>query len=204
MCPQVQLLVIDSVTFHFRHDFDDYMLRTRLLNNMAQTLMSLAEEYQLAVRNIVLVSLCLADTNTEYYIYIYIYKVVLMNQVTTKIGDRAIDGSGVLIPALGESWGHNCTNRYVPLHSFLSIQNFLHGFSSEGHKRNTTDCWFGFALKKKNINISNNKQKGDIVLEGRPALCPLAKIAFHGDQDSAVHDNHRWDQGCSSLCCFWV
>lgn len=47
--PQVQLVVIDSITFHFRHDFDDYMARTRVLTSMAQTLMSLADEFRLAV-----------------------------------------------------------------------------------------------------------------------------------------------------------
>jgi len=42
-------VVIDSITFHFRHDFDDYMARTRVLTSMAQTLMSLADEFRLAV-----------------------------------------------------------------------------------------------------------------------------------------------------------
>ena len=42
-------MVIDSITFHFRHDFDDYMARTRVLTSMAQTLMSLADEFRLAV-----------------------------------------------------------------------------------------------------------------------------------------------------------
>jgi RAD51-like protein 2 len=48
-------------------------------------------------------------------------QVVLINQVTTKVtertqgsamlGDR--DSNNQLIPALGESWGHACTNRVI-------------------------------------------------------------------------------------------
>ncbi|XP_024530646.1 DNA repair protein RAD51 homolog 3-like isoform X1 [Selaginella moellendorffii] len=55
---EVKLLVIDSVTFHFRQDFHDLALRARLLNSMAQKLMALAHHHELAV--------------------------VLVNQVTTK------------------------------------------------------------------------------------------------------------------------
>ena len=46
---KVRLLVLDSVTFHFRRDFDDMSLRTRMLNTMAQNLMSIAEQYNLVV-----------------------------------------------------------------------------------------------------------------------------------------------------------
>jgi len=65
-----------------------YMVRTCILTNIAQTLMLLADEYCIAV--------------------------VLMNQVTTKVTERAQDKGGKnnnqLIPALGESWSHACTN----------------------------------------------------------------------------------------------
>jgi hypothetical protein len=47
---QIRLLIIDSVTFHFRQDFDDMALRTRVLNGMSQKLMTLAERHDLAVR----------------------------------------------------------------------------------------------------------------------------------------------------------
>lgn len=83
--PNVKLIVIDSITFHFRHDFDNMSIRTRLLNTMAQNLMYLAEKHGIAV--------------------------VLINQMTTKI-DSHSDHS-TLVPALGESWGHNCTNRII-------------------------------------------------------------------------------------------
>ncbi|XP_024530648.1 DNA repair protein RAD51 homolog 3-like isoform X3 [Selaginella moellendorffii] len=45
---EVKLLVIDSVTFHFRQDFHDLALRARLLNSMAQKLMALAHHHELA------------------------------------------------------------------------------------------------------------------------------------------------------------
>ena len=82
--PLIKLIVVDSVAFHFRHDFENMSLRTRLLNNMAQSLLELAEGRQVAV--------------------------VLMNQVTTKISATS---ASRLAPALGESWGHTCTNRVI-------------------------------------------------------------------------------------------
>jgi len=84
--PNVRLIIVDSVTFHFRREFEDMSLRTRVLNSMAQNLMAVAEQFNLAV--------------------------VLMNQVTTKIGDHETS----LVPALGESWGHTCTNRIILYH----------------------------------------------------------------------------------------
>ena len=47
---RVRVIVVDSVAFHFRRDFADMILRTRLLNGMAQTLLRLASEHELAVR----------------------------------------------------------------------------------------------------------------------------------------------------------
>lgn len=104
---QVKLVVIDSVAFHFRQDFRDMALRTRLLKGMAQQLLRLAAENELAV--------------------------VLVNQMTTRIGRGSEEAH--LIPALGErflictssfwlnfltysfyvgeSWGHACTIRII-------------------------------------------------------------------------------------------
>ncbi|KAG2436443.1 hypothetical protein HXX76_006746 [Chlamydomonas incerta] len=82
--PQVRLVVIDSVTFHFRQDFPDMAQRTRVVTGMAQQLISLAQTYGVAV--------------------------VLMNQVTTKV----LEGGGSkLVPALGESWGHAASTRVM-------------------------------------------------------------------------------------------
>ena len=84
--PQVRLLVIDSIAFHFRQEFSNMALRTRLLHGMAQTLTQLALEFNVGV--------------------------VLMNQLTTKFNKS--DGCRAqLVPALGESWGHACTNRII-------------------------------------------------------------------------------------------
>ncbi|KAH7422017.1 hypothetical protein KP509_13G086400 [Ceratopteris richardii] len=80
---EVKLIVIDSVTFHFRHNFEDMSSRTRILSSMGQKLMHISESHQLAV--------------------------VLVNQVTTKFSG----GISKLIPALGESWSHACTNRLI-------------------------------------------------------------------------------------------
>ncbi|KAH9311269.1 hypothetical protein KI387_026304, partial [Taxus chinensis] len=46
---EVKIIIVDSITFHFRQDFEDLALRTRLLGGMAQKLMKLAEKYDTAV-----------------------------------------------------------------------------------------------------------------------------------------------------------
>ncbi|XP_017538016.1 DNA repair protein RAD51 homolog 3 isoform X1 [Pygocentrus nattereri] len=81
--PEVQLVVIDSIAFPFRHDFDDLSQRTRLLSGLAQQLIQLATERSAAV--------------------------VLTNQITTKVSN----GQSKLVPALGESWGHAATQRLI-------------------------------------------------------------------------------------------
>lgn len=48
-------MVIDSVTFHFRHDFTDMGRRTRLLGDMGQRLMQLAAVRDVAVRILICV-----------------------------------------------------------------------------------------------------------------------------------------------------
>ncbi|XP_018416404.1 PREDICTED: DNA repair protein RAD51 homolog 3 [Nanorana parkeri] len=78
---KVKLVVIDSLAFPFRHDLEDLSLRTRLLNTLAQQLISLATRRTLAV--------------------------ILTNQMTTRIGPR----ESFLVPALGDSWAHAATSR---------------------------------------------------------------------------------------------
>ena len=82
--PSVKLIVIDSVTFHFRQDYEDLGSRARHLNHMAQNLMSIAGQRQIAV--------------------------VMMNQVTTKLLG---ENQSRLVPALGDSWAHAATTRIV-------------------------------------------------------------------------------------------
>ncbi|CAI8600760.1 unnamed protein product [Vicia faba] len=79
----VKIIIIDSVTFHFRQDFEDMALRTRLLGEMSLKLMKLARNFSLAV--------------------------VMLNQVTIK----HMEGSFQLTLALGDSWSHSCTNRII-------------------------------------------------------------------------------------------
>jgi len=87
--PKVRLVVLDSVTFHFRQGFQDMAQRTRLLAQMAAKLMALAERRSLAV--------------------------VLVNQITTKVAADGGVGStrAKLVPALGESWAHMATSRLI-------------------------------------------------------------------------------------------
>ncbi|ONM40627.1 recombination protein51 gene c [Zea mays] len=68
----VRIVIIDSVTFHFRQDFEDLALRTRVLSGLSLKLMKIAKTYNLAV--------------------------VLLNQVTTKF----TEGSFQLTLALGQ------------------------------------------------------------------------------------------------------
>ncbi|KAM4795900.1 DNA repair protein RAD51 homolog 3 [Rhinophrynus dorsalis] len=81
--PKVKLIIIDSIAFPFRHDFEDLSLRTRLLNGLAQKMISIAINHKLAV--------------------------ILTNQMTTRIGPN----QSMLVPALGESWGHAATVRLI-------------------------------------------------------------------------------------------
>jgi RAD51-like protein 2 len=105
----VRLVVIDSLAFPFRAadpESTDFVVRTRQLTTMANSLSMLAATYQLAA--------------------------VAVNQMTTKFSSssadglpQAPDGSSIaatsatkLVPALGESWAHAVTTRLV-----LSCEN---------------------------------------------------------------------------------
>mgnify|MGYP000158873537 CR=1 FL=1 len=80
----VRVVIVDSISCHFRQGFEDMALRTRILASMGQKLHSYANHNNVAV--------------------------VLTNQVTTKISKAT---GPTLVPALGEGWGHVCTNRLV-------------------------------------------------------------------------------------------
>lgn len=84
--PTVKLVVVDSIAFHFRQDFDDYLLRSRLLNALAQTFNMLAAKYNVAV--------------------------VVTNQMTTLVGGGG-DGAWQQVPSLGECWAHVPTQRVI-------------------------------------------------------------------------------------------
>nr|DBA33419.1 TPA: hypothetical protein GDO54_001106 [Pyxicephalus adspersus] len=80
---KVKLVVVDSLAFPFRHDLEDLSLRTRLLNTLAQQLISISTHRKLAV--------------------------ILTNQMTTRIGPT----ESYLVPALGDSWAHAATSRLI-------------------------------------------------------------------------------------------
>nr|XP_024647027.1 DNA repair protein RAD51 homolog 3 [Macaca nemestrina] len=109
---KVRLVIVDGIAFPFRHDLDDLSLRTRLLNGLAQQMISLANNHRLAV--------------------------ILTNQMTTKIDKN----QALLVPALGESWGHAATirlifhwdrkQRYIPHFFYSSVDAHL-GASTSGY-----------------------------------------------------------------------
>ena len=47
--PRVRLIIVDSISFHFRQGFVDMGHRMRVLNRVAQNLMELAESTHTAV-----------------------------------------------------------------------------------------------------------------------------------------------------------
>jgi len=83
---KVKVLIVDSVAFHFRRGFEDFSLRARVLMGMAQHLLKLAQQFDIAV--------------------------VVMNQVTTRFQSERSNHASIA-PALGESWAHACTNRVM-------------------------------------------------------------------------------------------
>ncbi|BAT97728.1 hypothetical protein VIGAN_09125800 [Vigna angularis var. angularis] len=119
---EVKIIIVDSVTFHFRQDFEDMALRTRLLSEMALKFMKLAKKFCLAV--------------------------VMLNQVTTKF----IEGSFQLTLALGDSWSHSCTNRIILFwngnerHAFIDKSPSLksasapYSVTSRGIRNSTSSC----------------------------------------------------------------
>ena len=60
--PRVRLVVIDSITFHFRQDFADMAARTRQLAQMAQALMQLAGRQEVAVSDCIFSCLAIASS----------------------------------------------------------------------------------------------------------------------------------------------
>ncbi|KAL4223700.1 DNA repair protein rad51c [Mactra antiquata] len=101
---KIKVVIIDSVAFHFRHDFDDMSLRTRVLTNLAQTLIRISKTFDVAV--------------------------VVTNQMTTRVHQGADKGSHI-VPCLGESWGHACTCRVILQHENGSRRMWLYKSSSQ-------------------------------------------------------------------------
>uniref|UniRef100_A0A8C6TYS2 DNA repair protein RAD51 homolog 3 n=1 Tax=Neogobius melanostomus TaxID=47308 RepID=A0A8C6TYS2_9GOBI len=81
--PKVRLIIIDSIAFPFRLHFEDLPLRTRLLLGAAHQLVTLATSRSVSV--------------------------VMTNQMTTRVQRDA----SLLVPALGENWGHAANIRIL-------------------------------------------------------------------------------------------
>eukprot|EP01049_Picozoa_sp_SAG25_P006319 SAG25_NODE_470_length_7663_cov_2.756114_7_plen_82_part_00 len=45
----IRLVIIDSIAFHFRHDYEEFAQRTRLLAAYSQSLTSLAHKFDVAI-----------------------------------------------------------------------------------------------------------------------------------------------------------
>ncbi|GBG62172.1 hypothetical protein CBR_g29371 [Chara braunii] len=127
---RVRLVVIDSVTFHFRQDFQDMALRTRLLNEMSMKLMNVSE-----MRNVA---------------------IVLINQVTVKkmgaVGDKR-NSAAMIVPALGESWSHACTNRLVLF--WMDDGRYAHLYKSPSLKAGMAP----FSVTSKGIRSARESRK---------------------------------------------
>ena len=104
--PDIRLVVIDSVAFHFRHDYEEFAQRARLLTSYAQSLAILARKYDVAV--------VLMNQVKRFSLKCALLSLInaCWRQVTTKMDDKS-DGSrdATLVPALGNSWAHACTTR---------------------------------------------------------------------------------------------
>lgn len=90
--PNIKLIVLDSVAFHFRSHINDIVNRNRILSTLANKLNEIANTFKLAV--------------------------VCMNHVTTRIinqnSPNSIENSYTrLVPALGDLWSHCVANRIM-------------------------------------------------------------------------------------------
>ncbi|TMW59540.1 hypothetical protein Poli38472_004609 [Pythium oligandrum] len=82
--PDVGLILIDSVAFHFRHGFEDYAQRIRAMDALSAQLQQLTVDTGVAV--------------------------VLINQMTSK-ATLGLRSGAMYAPALGDNWAHSVTNR---------------------------------------------------------------------------------------------
>ncbi|KAL5967849.1 hypothetical protein TSMEX_004353 [Taenia solium] len=87
--PNIRLIIVDSIAFPFRYEFEDIPQRNRLLAAVAQSLLSTASSQNAAV--------------------------IMTNQITTKFVTDATSTTthSTLVPALGDSWGHICSVRLL-------------------------------------------------------------------------------------------
>ena len=84
---KIKLIILDSVTAHFRHDFQDYAQRSRLLQGMAAKLREIASNFNVAI--------------------------VMTNQVTTRFTSVQGVRKTSIGPALGDTWAQVCGTRVM-------------------------------------------------------------------------------------------
>ena len=75
-CIQVKIVILDSIAFHFRHDFEDMALRTRLLHGLVQSFMKMACEHRLAVSSM---GLCVVEIFIFMSAFIYFFPQTLLS-----------------------------------------------------------------------------------------------------------------------------
>ena len=100
----IKLIVIDSVSFHFRRDFTNMGKRSRVLSDMSQTLHGLARDFGLAV----------VMTNQMTTRFLKSSNRIYPPRTSAESSSRysnAPRGGTTLVPALGESWSHSSTVR---------------------------------------------------------------------------------------------
>ena len=121
--PRVRLIIVDSISFHFRQGFVDMGHRMRVLNRVAQDLMALAESTHTAVRphpdlpECILCHLSIALRSSS-RIKSRSASMRIMNRRPSPfwVLRRCIGGHGVIRGVfLGNSWGQ-CTNAQVRLY----------------------------------------------------------------------------------------
>ena len=110
--PKVKLVVVDSIAFHFRQDFDDMALRASILAKTTNNLMSLAKKHELAV--------------------------VTINQATTKPGGRLAPALGesyahAATTRVALSWGEEGTRiAYVAKSPRLANRKAMYTITRDG------------------------------------------------------------------------
>ncbi|VDM34820.1 unnamed protein product [Hydatigera taeniaeformis] len=111
--PHIRLIIVDSIAFPFRYEFEDIPQRNRLLAAVAQSLLSTASSQSAAVSFGNVSFTCLAvGTNKN---HLRLLTVIMTNQITTKFvtNTKSATTHSTLVPALGESWGHVCSVRLL-------------------------------------------------------------------------------------------
>ncbi|KAI3441147.1 RECA_2 domain-containing protein [Psidium guajava] len=117
----VKIVIIDSITFHFRQDFD-MALRTRLLSGMALKLMKLAKKFCLAV--------------------------VLLNQVTTKYAEGSFQLTLALGDSWSHActnriilyWNGNERYAYIDKSPSLRSASAPYAVTARGIRNSVSNC----------------------------------------------------------------